>query len=68
MNISFDTILHHQTMPATVFEGGTGDLVIVQEYTSPDSETYVRVLIPMKDAATLAEEILSIVSHASGAR
>jgi hypothetical protein len=68
MSVSFDTILRHKTMPATAFEGGCGDLVIVQEYTRLDRETYVRVLIPMKDAVSLAEEILAIASHASEAR
>jgi hypothetical protein len=60
----FDSILLlNETMPAECFEGGTGDLVIVQEYTSPDSETYVRIRVPMSDAVRLGKEILAIANH-----
>jgi hypothetical protein len=64
--IYFDSVLHVETMPAECFQGGTGDLVIVQEYTTPDSETYVRVRIPMSDAARLASDILKVAARVSG--
>jgi hypothetical protein len=67
MSVSFSSILLIETMPATAFEGGGGDLVIVQEHTRLDGETYVRVRIPVSDAARLAEEILAVAAHASGA-
>jgi hypothetical protein len=66
--MSFDSILHLvETMPAECFEGGTGDLVICQEYTRQDGESYVCIRVPMSDAARLAKEILAIANHRSGA-
>jgi hypothetical protein len=62
MNL-FDTILRQETMPVEVFEGGTGALVICQEYTRQSGETYVRVVLPMSDAITLAEDILAVASR-----
>jgi hypothetical protein len=64
---NFDSNLHlSDGMPAECFEGGTGDLVIVQEYTTLASETYVRVCIPMSDAVMLANDILAVAAHAAG--
>jgi len=68
MSVSFDTILHSETMPPQCFEGGSGDLVICQEYPRQEGEFYARVRIPMSGAVRLAEEILAIAAHASGAR
>lgn len=68
MSVSFNSILRLETMPATAFEGGCGDLVIVQEYPRLESDTYVRVRIPMRDAVRLGEEILAVAAHAAGAR
>jgi hypothetical protein len=65
MSFSFDTILQRETMPATAFEGGSGDLVICQEYPRQEGEFYVRVRIPMWDAARLAEEIMAVAARAS---
>jgi hypothetical protein len=62
MNL-FDAILRQETMPVEVFEGGTGALVICQEYTQETGETYVRVSLPMSDAIALAENILGVASR-----
>jgi hypothetical protein len=59
----FDTILRQDAMPVEVFEGGTGALVICQEYTQQSGETYVRVVLPMSDAIALAEDILAVASR-----
>ena len=64
----FDSILLLETMPVECFEGGGGDLVVCQEYPRQDGEFYARVRIPMSEAARLAEEILAVAAHASGAR
>jgi hypothetical protein len=65
MSVNFDSILHLNTMPPECFEGGSGDLVICQECTSQDSETYVRVRVPMREAVRLAEEILAVAARAA---
>ncbi len=58
-----ESILRAETMPPGVFKGGTGDLVIVQEYTSLAGESYLRIRIPMADAARLAQDILAVAAR-----
>ena len=68
MSVSFESMLDLvETMPAECFEGGTGDLVICQEYPRQEGDFYARVRIPMARAVRLAEEILAIAAQASGA-
>jgi hypothetical protein len=62
----FDSILHLETMPAECFEGGTGDLVICQEHTCQDGESYLRIRVPMSDAVKLANDILTLAARAAG--
>jgi hypothetical protein len=64
----FDPILYMEMMPAECFEGGTGDLVICQEHTRQDGESYIRIRVPMSDAVSLANEILTIAANVAGAR
>ena len=47
-----------------VFEGGTGDLVICQEWPGTDEEKYVRVIIPMHRALDLAVSIIGCYREA----
>jgi hypothetical protein len=61
----FDQLLRAKTMFPDVFEGATGMLVICQECSNEDSESYLRVSVPMADAVALAESILAV---ARGAR
>lgn len=48
-------------MPVDVFKGGTGNLVICQEWPATKGERYVRVMVPMGEARELAEAILAVV-------
>jgi hypothetical protein len=41
-------------MPVDVFEGGTGNLVLRQEWPSHDGERFLRIMIPMQQARRLA--------------
>jgi hypothetical protein len=47
-------------MPAEVYEGACGHLVILQEWPSIEGEEYVRIILPMSDAENLAHSILSV--------
>lgn len=51
-------------MPVDAFEGGNGDLVLCQEWPSIESERYLRVMVPMKDAEKLAMQILAVARAA----
>ncbi len=60
---AFDTKL--KFMPLQVFEGGNGDLVILQEHSRPAGEQYLRVITEMGNAEALCEQIMAV---ARGAR
>lgn len=48
-----------EVMPVDVYRGaGTGMLVLCQEWPSIDGETYMRIAIPLRDAESLACQIL----------
>jgi hypothetical protein len=64
-NADFSELLRTETMPPDVFKGGTGDLVICQEWSTETNERYLRIKVPMADAVALAEGILAV---ARGAR
>lgn len=51
-----------------VFEGGNGDLVIVQEWPDLKGETFVRVMLPMAEARRLAAAILVVAEMAERGR
>jgi hypothetical protein len=44
-------------MPIDVFIGGDGDLVLVQEVTEPEGETYLRLRIDLRDCDALCASI-----------
>jgi hypothetical protein len=48
-----------------VFEGGTGDLVIFQEWPNLEEEGCVRVIIPMHRALDLATAIIDCYREAA---
>jgi hypothetical protein len=53
-------------MPVNVFKGGTGNLVICQEWPSMTrGERCVRVMVPMSEARELAEAILAVVREST---
>lgn len=52
--------------PVSVFEGGTGNLVLCQEWPSPQGDAYSRVVIEMKDAEYLATRILGVARAVQG--
>jgi hypothetical protein len=47
-------------MPVDAFIGGNGDVVLCQEWTSEKEESYTRILVPIDDAVSLANEILRL--------
>lgn len=51
-------------MPLQVFEGGNGDLVIMQEYSTPSEEKYLRVITSMSNAEELCVQIMAIAKKA----
>jgi hypothetical protein len=61
----FTELLRTETMAPDVFEGATGMLVICQEWSSAENESFSRIAVPMADAVALAERILTV---ARGAR
>ena len=55
-----------ELMTVDVFEGGTGNLVLCQEWPSMrQGERYTRIMIPMDEARALAESILAVAREAS---
>jgi hypothetical protein len=58
-----------EVMPAEVFYGSTGDLIIRQEWTSlVGGETYTLIRIPMSEAEALAGAIMAAAHSADYAR
>jgi hypothetical protein len=55
-----------EVMPPEVFEGATGMLVLLQEWTHQQGEQYTRIIVPMSEAAQLAERILAVARGARG--
>ena len=52
-------------MAVDVFVGGTGNLVLCQEWPSlARGERYARVMVPMSEARELAEAILAVLREA----
>lgn len=51
-------------MSLQVFEGGGGDLVIMQEYSTPEGEKYLRVITGMNNAEDLCERIMEVARKA----
>lgn len=47
-------------LPTEVFEGGCGDIVLLQEFPSEKGEQYVRVFISVADAERVCAEIMRI--------
>lgn len=58
------TIADTKFMAVAVFEGGNGDLVLRQEWTSERGERFMRVMLDMKDAEKLAMNIMSVARAA----
>lgn len=54
-----------ETMPVDVFVGATGYVVLVQEYTTPEAESYLRIRIKPDDAKALC---MAITNAARAAR
>lgn len=55
-----------ELMAVDVFEGGTGNLVLCQEWPSMSlGERYTRIMVPMDEARELAEAILAVARKAS---
>jgi hypothetical protein len=54
-----------EVMPVEVFEGGCGHLVIMQEWPSlTDGESYLRVMLDMRDAEVLCKKIMAVAGKA----
>ena len=51
-------------MPLDIFVGGGGDLVIVQEWTTPGEERYLRIIANMDDAESICERIMKAAREA----
>jgi hypothetical protein len=49
-----------EMMKPDVYEGGTGKLVICQEWPSLKGDTYTYVMLPMAEAEALANAILDM--------
>lgn len=55
-----------ELMPVDVFIGGTGNVVLCQEWPSlAKGERYTRIMIPISEARDLAEAILAVVRDAT---
>lgn len=53
-------------MQVDVFRGGTGNLVLSQEWPSMSrGERYVRIMVPMNEARALAEAILAVARESA---
>lgn len=67
MNSDLATILptDPEIMPVDVFIGATGYVVLVQEHTTPESESYLRIRIKPDDAKALC---MAITNAARAAR
>ncbi|MGO3931787.1 hypothetical protein [Rhodopseudomonas pseudopalustris] len=44
-------------MPVEAFIGGNGDVVLLQEITQPDGETFIRIMVDPKNCAALCAAI-----------
>lgn len=53
-----------EVMPVEVYEGMNGDLVLMQEWSKPEAEHYVRIIMRMEDAEAIAERILAVAKKA----
>ena len=51
-------------MNIDVFEGGNGDLVLCQEYSTPREERYLRIITDMRNAEELCEAIMQVARKA----
>jgi hypothetical protein len=50
-------------LPADVFIGGTGEVVLIQERSEPDGETYYRIFVRPDEVETLIGKLQSIRSE-----
>lgn len=50
-------------MPVETYIGGNGDVVLCQEWTSEKEESYLRIVVPLDGAVSLAMEILRLARH-----
>jgi hypothetical protein len=51
-------------MPVDAYQGANGDLVLTQEWSKPEGEDYLRIIMNMKDARDLAERIIALADKA----
>ncbi|MBX9820852.1 MAG: hypothetical protein K2Y19_09370 [Afipia birgiae] len=57
-----------EIMPVDVFVGATGYVVLVQEHTTPEAESYLRIRIRPDDAKALCMAITNAAREARKAR
>ena len=60
MSTSAELFPLREMMNVDAYEGGTGNLVLSQEWPSLRGETYSRIMLPMAEAEALAFAILAI--------
>jgi hypothetical protein len=57
------TEMSWEPMRVEVYEGGNGHVVLCQGWPELAGEKYLRIIINLKDAETVAEEILALAKR-----
>jgi len=53
-------------MPVEIYVGGCGHVVICQEWSTQEKESYLRVMVDPRDAEKVAMQIMETARKASG--